>query len=178
MRLRMKMIVAGLLALLAVQLACALPLSPANPTTVPAPAATATSPFGANAADPGLCLANIATPQKSSVIQSVTMAKKVEADSMNPVETGSQFAPTETLHTVVAIDNAPMGTRFKAEWIAVDIGDPAACNTKIAEYEIVTEGTRNIDFSLSPEPSWPAGSYKIQILINGVLDREENYTVK
>lgn len=178
MRFRIKMMFPALLALLAVQLACALPLSPANPTTVPAPAATATSPFGANAADPGLCLANLATPQKSNVIKSVTMAKKVEADSMNPVDVGSQFAPTDTLHTVVAIDNAPMGTRFKAEWIAVDIGNPATCNTKIGEYEVVTEGTRNIDFSLSPEPSWPAGSYKIQISINGVLDREENYTVK
>jgi hypothetical protein len=172
------MIVSGLLLIMAVQVACVLPVNLAAPTTAPAAAVTATSPFGENSDNPGFCPANLATPAKSAVISAVTMAKNVEGDNKTPVDPTNEFSAADTLHTVVSIVDAPLGTRFKAEWIVVDIGDPSTCNTKIADYEIVTEGTRNIDFSLDPEPSWPVGSYKIELSINGVLDRVENYTIK
>ncbi len=175
MKSRFLYLAAGLLLALGILAGCALPQAVAEPSPTPAP--TDNSPFGESANNPGFCPANLATPVQSSMIRSVTMAKKISEDN-SPVDPTNEFGATDMLHAVVAIDNAPAGTRFKAVWVVVDIGDPSTCNTKIAEYEITTEGTRNIDFNVSPEPSWPAGKYKVEFYINGALDREESYTIQ
>ena len=168
-----------LLVLLLTQLACAA----LSGTPAPDPAATLPVTSGSNpleqTADPALCPANnVSQPSPSGIIDSVTLAHGVEGDEQAPVDVSDTFSPPDTVHAVVSVIDAPVGTQFKATWKVVDIGDPTSCNTVITEYEIETDGTRNIDFSLIPNSDLPAGSYKVEISVNGTLDQIAFFSVQ
>ncbi|HVN56070.1 MAG TPA: hypothetical protein VMT46_17190 [Anaerolineaceae bacterium] len=132
-------------------------LSPATPTP-PAPP-------GASQANP------------SGIISKLVLAKDVQGDQMEPVNPTNVFAPADTIHAVVAIENAPGNTSFKAIWYAVDVGSSSR-NQEIDSTDLASEGTRNLDFSLSPNEKWPAGKYKVEIYVNGNLDQVVQFSVK
>jgi outer membrane usher protein FimD/PapC len=60
----------------------------------------------------------------------------------------------------------------------VDVGNAAAPNSLITSTDLAADGTRNLDFNLTPTSSWPAGTYRVDILVNGVLDQSATYTVE
>jgi hypothetical protein len=135
------------------------PTPPAAPTTVPPTAAAVAKPSG--------------------LIKSVTMASDVKADTKDPVNPTTEFKPAATFHAVVAIDKAPANTKFKSVWYATDVGNAAPANTLIDQTEVIADSnTRNIDFSLTPSSQWPVGKFRVEILVNGTLDRVVNFTVK
>lgn len=115
---------------------------------------------------------------KSGFIKEVTMAQGVRGDLRDPVNPTIVFQPNSIFHAVVAIQNAPANTKFKAVWYATDIGDPAEANKLIDATELTTDGTRNIDFNLTPTTKWPPGKYRVEISVNGVLDRVVDFSVK
>ncbi|GAP08664.1 hypothetical protein ATHL_03570 [Anaerolinea thermolimosa] len=171
----------GLFVLALVQIACAAPIT--APTSTGAPTATflpaPTLPLGNTPAAPEFCPAVDQSPAPSGIITTLTLARGTEGEAKNPVDVTTTFGASDTIHAVATIQNAPRGTVFKAVWWAVTIpDDPAACNMKITEYEITTEGTRNIDFSLTSDSSWPAGTYKVEIYVNGTLDQVAHYSVQ
>lgn len=155
-------------------LACGLPSStPPTPTLPPPPTAEPT------VAVKGSCPPiNALAPKPSGLIESITMALDTQGEERNPVNPTNEFAPKDTFHAVVAIKDAPSGTVMKADWYAHDAGDSQYCNVSIDAYELTTDGTRNIDFSLSPDNGWPSGSYRIEVYVNGVLDTTTFFTVK
>jgi hypothetical protein len=166
-----------LLVLLLVQLACAA-LSSTPDSTATLPVTTGSNPLE-QTADPGLCPANtVMQSDPSGIIESITMAHGVEGDEQVPVDVSDTFSPPDTVHAVVSIKDAPLATQFKATWKVIDIGNPSSCNTVITEYEIVTDGTRNIDFSLIPNTDLPPGSYKVDISVNGTLDQIAFFSVQ
>lgn len=117
-------------------------------------------------------------PRNTGPIQGITLAKGVTGDEMTPVDATTVFAPTDTIHAVVQIVDAPTGTKFKAVWLVTDVGDAAAPNTQIAEYELTAEGSRNLDFTLAPNNQWPAGTYRAEIYVNGNLTQTAKFSVQ
>ncbi len=117
-------------------------------------------------------------PQRAGYIEGITLAKGVTGDEMTPVDATTVFAPTDTIHAVVQIVNAPAGTKFKAVWLVTDVGDAAAPNTQIAEYELTAEGSRNLDFTLAPNNQWPAGTYRAEVYVNGSLAQTAKFSVQ
>lgn len=121
------------------------------------------------------------TPTPSSGISSVVMAKDTQGDAKDPVDITAAFAPTQKIfHAVVAVVDLPANTKLKAIWYVVDVGSAAAPNSKIDEFELTTDGTRNVDFTLTVGPSgrWPVGRYKVEIYMNGSLERTVNFRVQ
>lgn len=167
-----------LLLLIIVQLACSAPIGLGNVESTQETFPTQVLPFEDDPTSEGFCPANGASAIASGLITSVTLAKGTEGDLKTPVDPTDQFAPADTIHAVVAIQEAPEGTQFKASWWAIDIGDPSACNMLITEYEVTGSGTRNIDFTLTADDVWPAGSYKVEIYVNGTLDQVLLYMVQ
>jgi hypothetical protein len=166
-----------LLVLLLAQLACAALSGTVDPTAT-LPVTTSPNPLE-QTTDPALCPVNPnPEPDPTGFIESVTMAHGVEGDEQVPVDVSDTFAPSDTVHAVVSILDAPLGTQFKATWKVVDIGDPTTCNTVVTEFEIETDGTRNIDFSLVPDTNLPVGSYKVEISVNGALDQVAFFNVQ
>jgi hypothetical protein len=120
----------------------------------------------------------VTAPKASSVISKVTMAEDVQGDKGDPVNPTTTFKPQATFHAVVAIENAPKDTQLKVAWYAVDVGEAASPNTEIDSYELSADGTRNIDFTLKPKTQWPVGKYRVEIYLNGNLDRTVEFSVK
>jgi outer membrane usher protein FimD/PapC len=119
-----------------------------------------------------------AVVKPSGIVSNVTMALGTKGDTKDPVNPTLVFQPNSVFHAVVAIQNAPKNTKFKAAWFATDVGSAADCNTAMDDTEFSTDGTRNIDFTLAPSTTWPAGTYRVEIYVNGNLDRVVNFSVK
>mgnify|MGYP000886283404 CR=1 FL=1 len=112
------------------------------------------------------------------LIVGVTMARNVSGEMLDPVDPTMVFGASDTFHAVTAIEDAPEGTRFRADWYAVDVGGAAAANTFIDGNELVAGQTRNLDFSLSPSTNWPSGTYRVEIYVNDTLDRVIHFNVQ
>ncbi len=116
--------------------------------------------------------------QASGIITEVTMAKGVKGEQMEPQDPTDVFGQKDTFHAVTKIENAPANTTFKATWYAVDVGEAADPNTQIDSTEITSEGSRYLDFNLTPNSGWPTGSYRVEISVNGKLDQVVEFTVE
>ena len=114
----------------------------------------------------------------SGFITNITMASGVQGDNFTPVGATTTFTSKDTFHAVVEIQDAPASTRFKADWYAVNVGGTAKPNTRIEGNEIVTDGSRNLDFTLKPDSNWPAGTYRVEISVNGTLEQTVQFRVK
>jgi hypothetical protein len=107
------------------------------------------------------------------------MAEGVNEADNSPVNPTAVFGTTATIHAVAMVENAPAGTNFTGTWYAVDVGSAAAPNTLIDSAQVVTDGTRNIDFSLAPPTSsWPAGLYMVEIDVNGTKTAQVYFMVQ
>lgn len=140
---------------------------------------TATSPTEAPVVASGNCPA-LPAPQltKSGYVEEVVIAKNAEGEEKNPTGLTSVFGPTDTFHAVAKLVDAPENTSFSATWYVTDVGPDVACNSTIDSTEISTGGTRNLDFTLTPNDKWPTGMYRVEIFVNGVLEDVKEFSVK
>lgn len=113
-------------------------------------------------------------------IPKAVLAKDVQGDNFDPVGPTSTF-PTDqpVIHLVVTLKNAPSDTKVKAIWTAVDVGSAAPAGTTIDEAEITMNSSGNVHFTLSQPSSgkWPVGTYKVDIYLDGKLNRTMEYAV-
>jgi hypothetical protein len=173
--------VLGVVVLALAQIACAAvtgsganPASPASPTKAAATAA----PEGL-ATTSGMCAApKLDKPSPSGFVEKIVLAKDTQGPNKEPVNPTTTFDGKATFHAVVAIKDAPADTTVKATWYADDTNGVAECGTQIDTYELTTDGTRNIDFTLAPKQSWPVGKYRVEIFVNGATEKSLTFTVK
>lgn len=97
----------------------------------------------------------IAEAKPAHLLNPVT-SKGVESSSnLNPVDITSMFSQSDlSIYFVVQSQNLPAGTTVSCVWYYVDTGDSLTSS-------LVTDGDRNIAFTLSPEEGkkLPAGKY-------------------
>lgn len=120
------------------------------------------------------CVANSPQAKSSGMIASVALGTKSSPTAA--LVATSVFATNATIYAVVTTQNAPDTAMFKAEWYVTDVGSAAPCNTFIDRAEL--SSAPSIDFSLAPSTKWPIGSYRVEIYVNGTLDRAANFTIK
>lgn len=118
------------------------------------------------------------SPTSSGVIKQVVTAQNTQGSDKQPVNPTTTFTPSSVFHAVVETQNAPANTEFRATWCVVDVGNAAAPNSVIDSTTLTTDGSRNIDFTLSPSTAWPAGKYRVVISVNGTADTVKNISVK
>lgn len=104
-------------------------------------------------------------------IADATLAK--DYDGTQPATT---FTQDEIFYCVVDLANAPDDTTVRAVWIAVQAEgvDP---NFLIDETEI-TSGDGSLHFELSNDNLWPTGTYKVELYLNGELERTLEFSVQ
>lgn len=117
-------------------------------------------------------------PSSSGVITDVILANNVEGIEMIPVDPTTVFTSSSIIHAVVKIEDAPVNTVFTAEFYVEDVGDAADRNSLITTTDLTADGTRYLDFNLTPTTSWPPGTYRVDILVNGQLEQSVTYTVE
>ena len=100
----------------------------------------------------------------------------LSADSSGSPET-TEFAQDElTFYLLVELANAPDDTSLKAVWTAVDT-ESTEPNFLIDESEL-TSSDGTITFNLTNDQLWPTGSYKVDLYLNGELDRTLTFEVR
>ena len=113
-------------------------------------------------------------------ITNATLSKDVTGSTFEPVDPTTTFPSDQpVIHLVANVANAPEGTKVKAVWTAVDVGDVAPANTQIAEVEVTLDASGTAHFTLSVPDSgaWPVGQYKVDVYLNDKLDRTLEYAV-
>lgn len=99
-------------------------------------------------------------------------------DNGNIVDPTTVFAQEDQeIQLVVKVGNAPDDTEVKTVWsmVAVSGYEP----TVLYESPLTLSSGENIaHFSLTNDQLWPAGSYKVEIYLNGELDRTVEYEVE
>ena len=117
-------------------------------------------------------------PKSSGLIDSVTIAKTTQGTNLDPVNITKVFSVDDIFHAVVHIVNAPSNSVFEAIWYTVDVGSADNNDSMIDSSTETSDGTRNLDFTLTPVESWLTGTYQVEIYVNGNLDQFVNFSVK
>jgi len=87
------------------------------------------------------------------------------------------FAQQDVFYCIVEVANAPEDTTVKAVWTAVNVENTEP-NTLIDEYELTTTDAI-LPFNLvNSQGRWPPGTYKVEIYLNGTLDRTLDFEVQ
>lgn len=109
-------------------------------------------------------------------IKEIHMAK--DDGNGDPGEPTFSFAPGErTLHCVVTLKEAKSGTQMRFSWWIVDADGTQ--NRKIKEINYRTRALENIVHGhLTLPQDWPIGKYKVEIYVNGDLDKTVFYSVQ
>lgn len=146
---------------------------PATENTVPPaastamPAATATPPAAGTTTSP---MATTTPPPTSAIVSSVDLGSAVGADK-KVTRPGTSFAKTDTIHASVATNGGKAST-VTARWT---FQDGQVVHT---EDKSVPAGAQVTDFSISKPDGWPAGDYKLEVLVDGNVAQTKDFSVK
>jgi hypothetical protein len=91
-------------------------------------------------------------------------------------EAAEVFFPEETFYLIVDLANAPDSTEVEATWVAVDVEgvDP---ETEI-DSAALTSGDGRLTFDLTNDDLWPVGRYRVDVYLNGDLERSLEFEVQ
>lgn len=108
-----------------------------------------------------------------NIITNAVTSKNVTGDTFDPSGITDSFpADQNVFHVVVTVSSAPSNTAVKVIWLTAD-------NTSIGEYEIKSDGSRNLDYTFKPDAGHlPAGNYRAAVYLNGKLDRTLSFSVQ
>ncbi len=90
----------------------------------------------------------------------------------------STFSPSDrTVHVIINLNKAKSGTDIKVIWFAEEI--EGETNKQLKTIEYTTKAfDKKIPGYLRWSQDWPAGRYRVEVYINGNLDRTVFYTVE
>jgi hypothetical protein len=100
-------------------------------------------------------------------------------DNGKPGDSTTSFSADEhVVFCVIHLNKAKSGTKVKFTWLAVDVeGMPK--NEELKSIDYTTNSFENlVHGNLSRQNDWPKGSYKVDVYINGYLDKSIDYTVE
>lgn len=108
-------------------------------------------------------------------VDKISMAKD---DNGKPGESTTTFAPSDrTVQCVINLNKAKGGTQVKVVWVAVDV--EGSKNEELKSIDYTTKSFESkITGHLTWPRDWPSGTYKLEVYINGALDKTINYTVE
>jgi len=105
---------------------------------------------------------------------------KIDSIKMTQDKDGKQaasvYGPGDTFYCVVEVVNAPDDTKVKAVWKTVDVPG-AEADTVLDEAELES-GSARLTFNLVSVSPWPAGSYKVEIYLNGEKKKTAEFEVQ
>ena len=124
---------------------------------------------------------NKATPQPTRAanadvyIDKIYMAK--DKDGQAGDETTSYAPGDRTVHCIIELNKAKKDTAVQFIWKAEDVSGSRDEEIKTIDYS--TKSFENkVHGHLTLPRDWPAGKYRVEVWINGSLDKTIDYTVE
>lgn len=141
----------------------------------PAPPAPAATPASASAVTPVAAPAS-APPPAPIVVTSVDLGSAIDADH-RVLRPATLFATTDTLHASVAMTlsdpSLPRTGRLTARW-TFDGGQLVDETRR----DFTFTGPATLAFRVDNPDGWPAGSYRLEILLDGELVQTRDFEVR
>jgi len=104
-------------------------------------------------------------------VSHIDLGRDLTADKMIGNRTDS-FKPNDTIYASVATEGAAPSTTIKARWTYQD-GQIVSESTQT----IAPTGDARTEFHVSKPDGWPAGKYKIEVLVNGATAGTKEFEV-
>lgn len=110
----------------------------------------------------------------SANISQSCMASQIDPDTFEPLDSISVFTQEDTiLYATAYIENAPEGTSASSVWYYLPTGE-----TMSSESDVVIDSDGWIEFDLSNDAGFPAGDYKVEILLNNEIAKTLTFTIE
>jgi len=108
-------------------------------------------------------------------VDKVYMAKD---NNGKPGDETTSYAPGDrTVHCIIELNKAKKGTDVRFIWKAVDV--EGSRNEEIKTIDYTTNSFENkVHGHLSLPKDWPTGKYRVEVYINGSLDKTVDYTIE
>jgi len=113
----------------------------------------------------------IACSFSTANIKDATLARDSEGNQPTTI-----FASDDTFYCIIELANAPDDTTVESVWIAVE-AEGVQANFVIDQVELIS-GDGTLTFDLTNDKPWPTGKYKVDIYLNGKLDRAIQFQVQ
>jgi len=109
-------------------------------------------------------------------VDQIHMAKD---DNGKPGDSTTSFGPSDrTVRCVINLNKAKEGTKLRFVWVAQDVTGYSR-NDQIKEIDYTTQPDENLVHGhLTYSKDWPKGDYRVEVYINGALDKTIDYTVE
>lgn len=108
-------------------------------------------------------------------VEQLHMAKD---DNGEPGASTTSFSPSERkVHVVITLNKQKAGTLVRVVWVAANAGGLKNKQLKTLDYT-TKAADKEIPGYLLWREDWPRGEYKVEVYLNGVLDKTVNYTVE
>lgn len=119
------------------------------------------------------CSASVSTAN----YQDLQTASEIDQTTNKAVTATSTFTTTTpTIYVTGSINNAPEGTKIKAEWFYLENDPDVLINDVTLDLK---EINTNFNFSLSkPTAGWPKGQYEVKLYIDDKYSKSVNFEVK
>jgi len=94
-----------------------------------------------------------------------------------PGVSATSFDPAgRTIHCVIELNKAKSGTDIRFVWKTVDVPGQTNSENKI---EYTTKSFENkVHAHLTMPSDWPKGSYRVEVYINGALDKTTDFKIE
>lgn len=103
-------------------------------------------------------------------VNDITLGRSVGPDNRVTDRT-NDFGVRDTIYVVVETDRSTAGGTLAARW-TFEGGQVVDETTRTVGGETVT------NFHIANPDAWPAGRYRVEILVNGAVARTEEFTVR
>ena len=143
-----------------------------NAANTPTESAASTTPATTpeTAPPPAGPIATTPPPATAPIVSSVELGTAVGADN-RVTSASTSFAKNDTIHASVATSGDKAAT-VTARWTYQD------GQVVHSEDKSVPAGAQVTDFSIHKPDGWPAGSYKLEVLVDGNVAQSKDFAVK
>ena len=122
-----------------------------------------------------LIAAQLACAVGEPTLSNVRVASDEQGNQPNTI-----FGSTDTVYVVGDLANAVEGNQITSRWYAEDV--PGVDPNFFIDESAIDVGVDPIDYVYfyfpAPADGWPAGTYKVEVYFNGVLNSTVNFTVQ
>jgi hypothetical protein len=110
-----------------------------------------------------------------------TLSNVRTAKDENGDQTSSVFSTTDTIYVVGDISNGKQGNVVSSKWMVSNVEgyDPGYVIDSVDLTLDKDQFSYSVNFFFEPPTDgWPAGTYKVEVSFNGVLNSTVEYTVQ
>ena len=109
----------------------------------------------------------------------VTLTYVAKDDNGDAGESTNTLAASDrTVHCVVTFNEAKPGTKIRVVWVAENVEGKSKHSELDSIDHIMDYDEKKLDFHLTWSQDWRPGTYRVEIYIDGILDKTTDYTIE